>query len=989
MPTLTSFSNRPLDRAEFIKLLDTALNVKEYSYARLLALAWLTTFPGDLGAGLRHARALVGLKLHRQAIPVLETICQADPEFLEAQQLLAQCAGPLQHPANEDAQASIIALTPQSIEQVSPPAPKWGKLLRQAKSFQAKQAGAKSASDQEKPTGGALGGEYGRLVHAALLENPASPLAALAHLYFMREGCARGEIVADAVTSLARAYHARWPRCLAFSLLLADRLMDHGAGDEAVALLHQVAARDVTAQVAARIWGKSHPYRSLWPEKLVIEPVSKLAGGTLPQGLQIPAAVSAALGLNQLAPATVHPAPAAISKSNGSIRHSARMRGSQTASQASSVRKGMQHGKNSVPHGARFPVYVILSNRQALQQTYGLAPSRRVEAAARRLVRAIANRPDWDAILFFPPNRPAPYTPWDLKLALADLDDALAARGERIGALLILGGPEIVPFHYLPNPVDDSDDAVPSDNPYATRDENYFVAEWPVGRLPGGAGSDPALLIENLERYAAYHSRGSGSSGSKPSWVRRWLENLGRLVRPPAFAWPPSLALEGNASYGYTAAVWQRASLSVFQPIGQGGHLKVSPPEAIDARLRPEQPQLRLPAARMAYFNLHGQRDSALWYGQSAPASFGSDFKSDNGGAAKRRTAKSDQPGNQAETTFSNPDFPVALRPVDIFPGLDETGFGWLPEWLAGPAPKKAIPGIVFSEACFGAHIDGRSTEQAISLTFLHAGANSFVGSTCIAYGTISMPLMAADLLGHAFWQYLMEGHPAGEALRRAKIYLSTEMDRRQGYLDGEDQKTLISFVLYGDPLYQETTRTNGKAAKRMTSALFQKKDPAQAINLEDALTNGLEITPLPVYTVCDRAGCCSGAENGSGASSEGREMGSVPPEVMANVRQIVSKYLPGMSGASMKLANERAAGQGQSCSAHGTNCPTAQLGAKAAVQPSSGLDRRVITLSKTITRPADEPLEGQAGQATISHQQFARLTLDSSSKLVKLVVSR
>jgi hypothetical protein len=37
-----------------------------------------------------------------------------------------------------------------------------------------------------------------------------------------------------------------------------------------------------------------------------------------------------------------------------------------------------------------------------------------------------------------------------------------------IGALLIIGGSDNVPFHMLPNPTDDSDVNVPSDNPYAT-----------------------------------------------------------------------------------------------------------------------------------------------------------------------------------------------------------------------------------------------------------------------------------------------------------------------------------------------------------------------------------------------------------------------------------------------------------------------------------------------------------------------------------------
>ena len=53
-----------------------------------------------------------------------------------------------------------------------------------------------------------------------------------------------------------------------------------------------------------------------------------------------------------------------------------------------------------------------------------------------------------------------------------------------IGAVLIVGGHSILPFHMLPNPTDDDDDTVYSDNPYTTSDENYLAPEWPVGRLP-------------------------------------------------------------------------------------------------------------------------------------------------------------------------------------------------------------------------------------------------------------------------------------------------------------------------------------------------------------------------------------------------------------------------------------------------------------------------------------------------------------------------
>ena len=75
-----------------------------------------------------------------------------------------------------------------------------------------------------------------------------------------------------------------------------------------------------------------------------------------------------------------------------------------------------------------------------------------------------------------------------------------------------------------------------------------------------------------------------------------------------------------------------------------------------------------------------------------------------------------------------------------------------------------------------------------------------FVGSTCISYGSVTTPLIGADLLGITSGGYVQDGISTGEALMRAKIELVREMNKRQGYLDGEDQKTLISFVHYGDP---------------------------------------------------------------------------------------------------------------------------------------------------------------------------------------------
>ena len=89
-----------------------------------------------------------------------------------------------------------------------------------------------------------------------------------------------------------------------------------------------------------------------------------------------------------------------------------------------------------------------------------------------------------------------------------------------------------------------------------------------------------------------------------------------------------------------------------------------------------------------------------------------------------------------------------------------------------------------------------------MALKFLATGANCLIGSTCVAYGSISTPLIGADLLANYFLKFVQNGISTGEAFIKAKVEFVHEMKRRQNFLDGEDQKTLLSFVLYGDPLY-------------------------------------------------------------------------------------------------------------------------------------------------------------------------------------------
>lgn len=265
------------------------------------------------------------------------------------------------------------------------------------------------------------------------------------------------------------------------------------------------------------------------------------------------------------------------------------------------------------------------------------------------------------------------------------------------------------------------------------------------------------------------------------------------------------------------------------------------------------------------------------------------------------------------------PDYPVAIRPEDI--GLN------------GRKKPRKPPEIVFSEACYGAHITGKSLSEAISLQFLNNGTRGVAGSTCMSYGSIGPPLIAADLLGFLFWNYLREGQPVGEALKQAKISLAHEMNQRQGYLDGEDQKTLISFILFGDPLDKPYSWWKG---------------PKSILR---------PITTDEIETICDR-------------TLETDMVHPIPEEVMGNVKQVVEKYLPGMTNADVSYCHER-----NQCNGDDHSCPSSQI--KRSKKSKRKSKRSLVTLSKTINKFDN------------NHPNYARLTLNSEGKLVKLVVSR
>jgi hypothetical protein len=229
-----------------------------------------------------------------------------------------------------------------------------------------------------------------------------------------------------------------------------------------------------------------------------------------------------------------------------------------------------------------------------------------------------------------------------------------------------------------------------------------------------------------------------------------------------------------------------------------------------------------------------------------------------------------------------------------------------------------------------------------LALRFLAAGALTFVGSTKVAYGAIAPPIVGADLLSRYFWEGLLAHLTVGEALKRAKVQLAHEMQERQGYLDGEDQKTLTSFVLYGDPslpvLPPRTLSNGGGGSAR-------------------ALTPTL---------ICQKAKA---------------EKGLLSEEVVAGVKSLVESNLPHMNDAHLRAARVQvctgACAVG-GCLHEGTGACASRWRAKGEAKRVLGVPRRwSLTLEKAI--PIDEG----------AHRQIVKVTVDEGGQVLKMAVSK
>ena len=853
LPITPHRQGEPWSREQLVEILGVAAAVNEYGFIRKSSLAWLAAFPGDLPLQLIHAQAVAKDLGSNQAAPLLEKICRTDPEYAEAQQFRYELS--LNSENLENHLGDLFALAPgQRIfrsQETRKRLPVWAEPLSRIRKLLADDNSIQAAE----------------LLPALLGANSDSSLAGVTHLEILLQDPETPDL---ALRQLAEHYYKKHPDCLVPLLVLADSLIKGGLSDRGVNMLHKAASLDITGQIVKRLWGVDHSYHNLWPENLQTF-----------LDIRVPASVASALGWNQLSPGPDLDEidDAKNFQSFSEVRSS---KSTQVPETLLHIEDDLDLTGDIGPKRAdgKHPMYVVFSTRKGLNNIYGPETTAIIIEEMKKTTFAVRLKPGWGAVMVLAddPSSMANFglkptladDPWALKLSLVDLDRVMQTKGLMIGALLIVGGPDVVPYHKLPNPVADIDTDVPSDNPYGTIDENYFIPEWPVGRLPGGAGNDPGLLL-NLLRHISEHHMGK-KENHKSLWERflAWLRNLfSGAVR------------KKNQSFGYVAEAWKDASRDVFRSLQDYGEMVTSPPYGKDT-------EIPVPITRYGYFNLHGVEDSPEWFGQK-------DFT--NGSAG--------------------PDYPIALRPRDINAYDD-------------------APLFVFSEACYGAHLNGREIDDSISLKYLSRGSHAVIGSSVTAYGSVSAPLIAADLLADHYWKYIKQGLASGIALQKAKIELAREMNSRQGYLDGEDQKTLISFVHFGDPL------ANPQTAERK-----------EVLPLE-----ATREIPAEVKTVCDRSNLTT----------------DIPSATLMHVKHVVKRYLPGMEDADMTLSTEKG-----ECSGDDHQCATAKFGRKDAREHIA--QRHVVTLSKKFEIPK------HTGKTI--HRHYARMTFNKSGKMVKLAVSR
>ena len=76
-----------ISRDDQLTIINVAFRNKEFKFIRQIVLNWLAAYPGDIYFNFLYAKALIEEGKTTQALPILEMIEAADPEFAPAYEL--------------------------------------------------------------------------------------------------------------------------------------------------------------------------------------------------------------------------------------------------------------------------------------------------------------------------------------------------------------------------------------------------------------------------------------------------------------------------------------------------------------------------------------------------------------------------------------------------------------------------------------------------------------------------------------------------------------------------------------------------------------------------------------------------------------------------------------------------------------------------------------------------------------------------------------
>jgi hypothetical protein len=189
---------------------------------------------------------------------------------------------------------------------------------------------------------------------------------------------------------------------------------------------------------------------------------------------------------------------------------------------------------------------------------------------------------------------------------------------------------------------------------------------------------------------------------------------------------------------GFSSAHWRTVSREALRSAPEVQMLLAPPATA--AMLA------ELPPPRLLVCNVHGVREAAAWYGQEAATS----------------------------------EYTAVFRPADA---------------------ARLPPTKWFSQACYGARIARVGDQPTIAAALLLHGVTTLICALGLTYGAIELPLGESDLLVAGFVAALQQpGISVGATLRSAQAEMVRSALSTRGRLDSAEIKTLLSFMLYGDP---------------------------------------------------------------------------------------------------------------------------------------------------------------------------------------------